>query len=203
MYHLNFWQGRFIKSEENGCGKSTLINFILGLYETHGEVCFNGIPIDSLDMRTMRQKVISIVEQEPPLIFRAVSENIVTSDVENSELMRRIHETGLDDFIGNLDIISDRNIFDGVTNFSGGEKQKVAILRALLKDFRILILDEPVSALDSQSCKQLKNFLTRMKHERIIIIVDHQSAFSDIVDVNYTICSGKIIRSYSFEQEIR
>ena len=154
-------------------------------------------------MRTMRQKVISIVEQEPPLIFRAVSENIVTSDVENSELMRRIHETGLDDFIGNLDIISDRNIFDGVTNFSGGEKQKVAILRALLKDFRILILDEPVSALDSQSCKQLKNFLTRMKHERIIIIVDHQSAFSDIVDVNYTICSGKIIRSYSFEQEIR
>ena len=61
---------------ENGCGKSTLIDILLGLYKTQGKVSFNGVPIESLNMFSIRQNIISIVEQEPLLVFTTVSENI-------------------------------------------------------------------------------------------------------------------------------
>lgn len=190
---LQFTAGKIYQIKgENGCGKSTLLNLLMGLFETSGQICFNGTPINLMNMLLIRQKIISIVEQEPPLVFENIIENIMSEDICSTELIEKIHEADLDTFVGNLDLLSNRNLFDGTNSLSGGEKQKVAILRALLKDSQVLIFDEPTSALDSQSCEQLKKILKKLKHNRIIILVDHQSAFSDIVDVSYCLHSGII-----------
>ena len=191
---ISFMSGKIYQIKgENGCGKSTFLNLLTGLYETNGEICFNGISINLLDMLSMRRKKLSIVEQEPPLIFGSVSENIVDKETDKTELYKRIHEMQLDLFIGNLDILSNRSLIDGSQSLSGGEKQKAAIVKALLRDSDILILDEPTSALDTQSCNQLKEILNKYKENRIIILVDHQPIFSDIVDESYNFCLGKIL----------
>lgn len=190
---LEFVAGKIYQIKgENGCGKSTLLNLLLGLYETHGEVCYNGIPISQLNMFTVRQKMISIVEQEPPLVFGSVSENIIDGGMDQHYLTKRIHSSDLNFLSGNIDLISNRSLIDGASSLSGGEKQKVAILRALLKESNVLILDEPTSALDSQSCNQLKEILRGLKQNRIIILIDHQSVFSEIVDVIYHLQLGKV-----------
>lgn len=191
---ISFMSGKIYQIKgENGCGKSTFLNLLTGLYETNGEICFNGISINLLDMLSIRRKKLSIVEQEPPLIFGSVSENIVDKETDKDALYKIIHEMQLDSFIGNLNILSNRSLIDGSRSLSGGEKQKAAIVKALLRDSDILILDEPTSALDTQSCNQLKEILNRYKENRIIILVDHQPIFSDIVDESYIFCLGKIL----------
>lgn len=190
---IDFVPGKMYQIKgENGCGKSTFLNLLFGLYETSGEVCFNGIPINSLNMLSIRQKLISIVEQEPPLVFESISENIIDDDSDKCKLFEKIHEARLDLFVGNIDLITDRNFIDGTSNLSGGEKQKIAIVRALLKESKVLILDEPTSALDSQSCDQLKEVLSKFKDDRIIILIDHRSVFADIVDESYNINTGTV-----------
>lgn len=177
---------------ENGCGKSTLLCLLLGLYESTGKIYFDKTPIDLLDMFLLRQKNISIVEQEPPLIFGNIFENITDGCMDDFELSQRMQQPDLKAFVGGSSLLTDRRLFDGASSLSGGEKQKVAILRALLKDPQVLILDEPTSALDLRSCEQLKKILKRLKQDRIIILVDHQSVFSDIVDVSYNLHMGTI-----------
>lgn len=190
---INFVRGKIYQLKgENGCGKSTFLNLLLGLYETNGEICFNGVPVNLLNMLSIRQKMISIVEQEPPLVFENVSENIIDDGTDKHKLSKRICRVGLELFVGNMDLMTNRSFADGSNNLSGGEKQKAAIVRALLKDSEVLIFDEPASALDSHSCDRLKEILNKLKEDRIIVLVDHQSVFSDIVDESYYLCSGKV-----------
>lgn len=121
---IDFVPGKIYQIKgENGCGKSTFLNLLFGLYETSGEVCFNGIPINSLNMLSIRQKLISIVEQEPPLVYESISENIIDDDSDKCKLFEKIHEARLDLFVGNIDLITNRNFIDGTSNLSGGEKQ--------------------------------------------------------------------------------
>lgn len=190
---LDFSTGKIYQIKgENGCGKSTLLNLLLGLYEADGRICYNGIPINQLNMLMIRQNLISVVEQEPPLVFGTVSENISEEFNDKNELLEKICLFDLASFIGSIDLETNRHLADGMNTLSGGEKQKIAILRALLKKSDILIFDEPVSALDYQSCNWLKETLKELKQNRIIILIEHQSIFSDIIDVTYNLHRGKV-----------
>lgn len=190
---LKFESGKIYQlSGENGCGKSTLLNLLLGLYATNGKVCYDGIQLEKFDKDFMRQKLISVIEQEPPLVFDHVSENIVSKKTSRKEMVNKICSNNFETFVGNLDLFTDRNLSDGTIGLSEGEKQKVAILRALLKDSDVLVFDEPTSALDSRNCAELREILKRIKENKIIILVDHQSTFSDIVDVKYRFYAGNI-----------
>lgn len=160
---------------KNGEGKTTLIDLILGLdYTFDGSITYNGMRIEHLDMMTLRNQRISVVMQEPKLDHISVYDNL-TRGIDNYTLEETdtlIKTFGLSNFID----------LDTSLSLSGGEKQKVAIVRGLLKNPSLLIMDEPVSALDHSSIKVLKQELLKRKPNTMIILISHNDVLYDIVD---------------------
>ncbi|MFW6319615.1 MAG: ATP-binding cassette domain-containing protein [Bacillota bacterium] len=160
---------------KNGEGKTTLIDLILGLdYRFDGIIKYNDMRIEKIDMIALRNHQISVVMQEPRLDRLSVYDNL-TKGLDNytiEEVTNLIEIFGLSELM-NLDTSQ---------SLSGGEKQKVAIVRGLLKQPSLLIMDEPVSALDNTSITVLKQQLLKRKTSTIIILISHNDVLFDIVD---------------------
>ena len=163
----------------NGSGKSTFISLILGLYDDEHDGCisYNGIDIRNIDMVSARKRHIALAEQEPQLVNDTVVYNILTvlgnpsaASIEPSN--RLVKLLGMEELIEKG--ISGYKINDKNTNISGGEKQKIAILRTLLKDSSFMIFDEPTSALDAKTASNFMEYLKSIKNGKIIIIVSHE-----------------------------
>jgi len=173
---------------ENGTGKSSLINIITGLYNGvyDGNIKYNEINILDLNMYEVRKDSIGIVEQEPILLKDSIINNI-TYNLNNYDpklLKTLVSKIKLDKFVSKLDDGLDTNISERSCNVSGGEKQKISIIRTLLKNPDVIILDEVNSALDSDSTYQLNLILKKEKENKIIILISHSNVFDDIVDFN-------------------
>lgn len=163
----------------NGSGKSTLLNLINGLYidDLVGAINYDNISIKDLDMYYMRQNIIGVTEQEPLLLKGTIKDNLILNNNNvDFELLENL-----------IDCFGIRNIIDNVldeknSTVSGGEKQKISLIRLLLKQPQILILDEPTSALDKDSIEEFKKIVISLKLEKIIIIVTHDKEIIDISD---------------------
>ena len=155
---------------KNGKGKSTLLNAILNIYagEHSGEVQYDGIPVNELDMLTIRRKHISYLEQNPVQFNMPVKDYLTFGIDDYSEeiLQNLIH-------CFKIEYLMDSRMNDSGTTFSGGEKQKLALIRTLSKKSSIILLDEPTSALDQESISLLINSLNKIKKDMIIILVSH------------------------------
>ena len=164
---------------ENGSGKSTLINLLLGLnpYEYSGEIFYNDINIKNLDMNRIRLHNISVIEQFPYIFDGTVSENIFLGPEYDTNY---IH-----DFF-NLPSLKtlkmDQTIYKDGHTLSGGEKQKIALLRLFAKNTELLVLDEPTNFLDTSTVKFLKKYLISQKSNKIIIISSHNKEMKEIFD---------------------
>ena len=166
----------------NGKGKSTLVDIILGLQAGSftGHVFYNGVPMEAINMYAVRNRLIGVSEQEPTLLSDTLSYNL---DLDKEGLaagqMDKVNNLvrmlGLSECFKSLPY--DAIINENAANISGGEKQKISILRALLKNPDVLVLDEPTSALDAASCAALKTYLQALKHYKIIIVVTHDKTF--------------------------
>ena len=171
---------------ENGAGKSTLLDLILGINinEYTGEIEYNGKSIKELDMRELRRNNIGVVEQEPVLMADSIRYNIVYNSKERSEqeLKQCIESVNLDDYINETDKGLETVINSESTNLSGGQKQKIALARAIYKDASLLILDEPTSALDMRTKEKLAELLKTIKEGKIIIMITHDKEFKSIAD---------------------
>ncbi|MBR5714741.1 MAG: ABC transporter ATP-binding protein [Clostridia bacterium] len=172
---------------ENGAGKSTFINLLLGMFidEYSGKVLYNGIPMESIDMRRLRRELVGISEQEPMLIEETLRFNLTldeSREPDEKEFRRLAHMLDLDDFLSFLPDGIDTVINEGSTNLSGGEKQKLSIIRALLKKPKLLVLDEPTSALDVQSRRSLINYLKGRQKDMIVVISTHDSELLEVCD---------------------
>ena len=171
---------------ENGCGKTTLLNIITGLYNGKftSNILFDGKKMDELDIKHYRKNVLGVSEQTPYLISDTILTNITLEHQEECYKKRAIflmEYFGLNKRFENLE--ADKFLVEDVgNNLSGGERQKIAIIRALIKDASILILDEPSSALDVESTITLCKILNSIKKDKIIIIVTHDKNFSCISD---------------------
>ncbi|MCL2249529.1 MAG: ABC transporter ATP-binding protein/permease [Oscillospiraceae bacterium] len=161
----------------NGSGKSTLINLILGLYidETNGGIAYDNINIRDIDMVSVRRNLISFAEQEPSLINGTIRYNLIFDDDDGELDYYRLEKYSeildMKEFIDTKTInyvVSEKS-----NNTSGGEKQKISILKVLYRDTPIMIFDEPTSALDSVSSKRLIDYLNQIKKDKIIIIITH------------------------------
>lgn len=170
----------------NGAGKSTLINIISGLYDTveSGRVRYNGIDLNEVDMYSVRKNLIGIVEQEPMLLKDTILNNMTynSSEYNINYLASLIKKLGLESFIEKQDIGLNSNIENDACNISGGEKQKISLIRSLIKDPHVLILDEVNSALDVDAIHRLVKVMEEIKKNKIIIIIAHNSIFDSIVD---------------------
>ncbi len=157
-----------------------------------GEVFYNGKRISLLDMREVRRRYIGISEQEPMLLPDTLRYNITLD--EQAELdEERFYELcsclGLEEFIDSLPNGLDTVINEKSSNLSGGEKQKIALLRTLMKSPDVLILDEPTSALDRASRKRLREYLKSLAKEKIIIISTHDKEFIEFCDEEVCVTS--------------
>ncbi|WP_242948036.1 ABC transporter ATP-binding protein [Clostridium baratii] len=163
----------------NGSGKSTIFNIILGLFTpTSGQIYFNDININDLDIKHIRKNLISLVEQEPIIIDDNIFNNIkLDTNIKNSDINYLIKKFNLKNIVKK----SSNKIIDRDT-ISGGEKQKIALIRSLLKNSDVLLLDEFYSALDTKSKLKIKSRLLKEKEKRIIIMITHNNNFDDISD---------------------
>ncbi|GAB6107766.1 ATP-binding cassette domain-containing protein [Fusibacter bizertensis] len=187
---FNNYNGLFTKGNiycvmgENGSGKSTLINLLLGLYKDYdGCILLDNCDIRDLDMYKIRKKYIAVVEQEPNLFGKTVKDNLIFG-LETQVLEEKIIEYAqflkIHDFIEHLE--SGYDTFVSEDTLSGGQKQKIALVRSLIKEPAVLILDEPTSALDEESTIKLFQLLKTNKTNRITIVITHDEAFAKIAD---------------------
>jgi ATP-binding cassette subfamily C protein len=173
----------------NGSGKSTLTNLIMGLYinEKEGNIYFDNNDISQLNLYHLRKELIGISEQEPMLINESIKYNLLNPDIDTELINKYIDILGLDEYIKRQPMGLNTIIYEKNSNISGGEKQKISILRVLLKDPKIMIFDEPTSALDLNSSQKFINYLSSIKDNKIILLITHDKDIQSLCDVIYNL----------------
>lgn len=183
----------------SGSGKSTIVNLMRRYYDaTEGEILIDGEPLKELDLHWLRSQ-IGNVEQKIELFDRSIRDNIlfgIPSGVEVSEekLQKAVEDASLTDFVVKLkDHGLDTVIGEGGIKVSGGERQRIGIARALIKDPKILIFDEATSALDSINEKLIHDAINRSAAGRTTIIIAHRLSTVMDADIIFVVSEGKIV----------
>jgi len=180
-----------------GSGKTTLVNLLPRFYDyTTGSVLLDGIELNRYPRRYLRQH-IGIVEQEPFLFSRSIRENItygVGRDVPQEEIEAAARAAAVHDVIltfekGYGTLVGER----GVT-LSGGQKQRVAIARTLLKNPRILILDDSTSSVDTETEAEIRDALQNLMKDRTTFVIAHRIQSIMNADLILVMDNGKIVQ---------
>lgn len=156
-----------------GCGKSTLVNLIPRFYDIDdGKILINDINIKDFDLKNLRD-LIGMVLQENRLFKGTIRENILwgRKDATEEELIKALETSQINDYILTLDDKYDSVVEQRGANFSGGQKQRLCIARALIKKPQILILDDSVSALDATTEMNLTKALNKEFKKMIVFTV--------------------------------
>ncbi|HPQ39147.1 MAG TPA: ABC transporter ATP-binding protein [bacterium] len=160
----------------SGIGKSTLISLILGFYlPSHGEVLIDGRPVHTYNLSRLRRR-IGVVPQQTGLFRTTIRENIRLGrpDAPAGAEDVAAEKACLGSLIRELPRGMDTMLAEGGSNLSEGQRQRIAIARALLIDPDILILDEPFSALDRENAETILSNILDHCREKTVIIVSHQ-----------------------------
>ncbi len=183
-YSFNKGNVYWIKGN-NGAGKSTLISLILGLYEEkyEGNILYDCKDIRFLNMNSIRKNLIGFVEQNPTLIEDTIINNVTFSlNYDVDALNNYIKLVGLENFIHSEEGKLNQVINENSTNISGGEKQKLSIIRELIKNPSLLIFDEPTSSMDKESKIEFYKYIQELKTGRIVIVISHDNEINEIAD---------------------
>lgn len=154
----------------NGMGKSTLINLICGIFQDYtGHISYNNLPIEELNLYEIRKKVFGVAEQNQ-IQFRT---DLITSiKFGNNEP----DESLLSGMLKGFHLVDKIELESKDSDLSGGELQKSSIIRALLKDPQVLILDEPTSMMDKNGYNYLISIINEIKTNKIIILITHDNS---------------------------
>lgn len=172
---------------ESGCGKSTLIKLLLGFYQKiNGSVKLYGRELQEYSLAQLRQ-IITYIPQRNYLFEGTIRENIMIGGIgrepiAENEMIHAAKMAYADEFIRTLPQGYDTPIVAGGNNLSVGQKQRIAIARAFLKDSPILLLDEPSSALDVHSEKMINQALGELMKDKVVIMVSHRRDAFDTFD---------------------
>ncbi|CAF1257081.1 unnamed protein product [Adineta steineri] len=185
----------------SGCGKSTCISLLLRYYEPLlGRVTINGRPITDFNIKQFRQN-IGIVSQEPILFGMNIYENIRLGKLNatRAEIEEAARQANAHNFIMKLPNKYETLVGERGVQLSGGEKQRIALARALVKQPSILLLDEATSALDNVSEKIVQEALDRACKNRTTIIVAHRLTTIQNADKIYVLDKGNVIEEGTHE----
>jgi len=162
---------------ETGSGKTTLVNLLPGFYsKDEGELIIDGIPIEGYSRHFLRSN-IGIVEQEPFLFSTTIKENItygVKREVSDSDIFAAAEAASIHDSIKSFPEGYDTIVGEKGVTLSGGQKQRIAIARTILKDPKILILDDSTSAVDAETEDQIRVALNNLMIGRTTFIIAHR-----------------------------
>jgi len=185
-----------------GSGKTTLVNLLPRFYEyTHGKIELDGVPLQRYPRRYLRQQ-IGIVEQEPFLFSRSIRENIsygVGRDVDMVEIEAAARAAAIHDVILSFPQGYDTIVGEKGVTLSGGQKQRVAIARTLLKNPRILILDDSTSSVDTETEAEIRAAMETLMKNRTTFIIAHRIQSIMNADLILVMDQGRIIQNGQHE----
>ncbi len=185
----------------SGSGKSTLVKLLVGLYTpAAGELKYNGIDSTRINKTDLRSR-LGLVSQESQLFSGTLRENLlfVKPSASDEEMITALHKAAADSLLQRANKGLDTQIGEGGIKVSGGEKQRISIARALLRDPHLLVFDEATSALDSLTEKEITQTVREIstQRDRINIIIAHRLSTIMHADRIYVLEKGKMTESGS------
>ncbi|XP_071320644.1 bile salt export pump-like [Trachinotus anak] len=181
----------------SGCGKSTSVQLLERFYDPdHGRVLIDGHDSTHVNVPFLRSK-IGIVSQEPVLFDCSIMENIKYGDnsreISMNEVIAAAKKAQLHDFVMSLPEKYDTNVGAQGSQLSRGQKQRIAIARAIIRDPKILLLDEATSALDTESEKTVQEALDKAREGRTCIVIAHRLSTIQNSDIIAVMSRGFVI----------
>ncbi len=180
----------------SGSGKSTIAALICRFYDPEsGIVKFDGIDLKDIELESLKNS-ISVVSQQPQVFSISIGDNIryAKLDATEEEVLQAAKAANLYEFIQTLPEKFDSLIGDKGIQLSGGEKQRLAIARAVLKNPRLLILDEATSALDSQNEIMVQQSLNNLMKDRTTVVIAHRISTVQDAEQVVVIRNGSVIQ---------
>jgi ATP-binding cassette subfamily C protein LapB len=188
-----------------GSGKTTLERLIMGLYlPTQGYIRIDETDISQLHHVDLRRN-IGCVPQDTQLFFGSIRDNITLGQtiVDDREVMEAAQRAGVTAFTQQDPAGLERQVGESGQMLSGGQRQSVAIARALLGRPPILIMDEPTSAMDNRSEMHIKTQLRQLKDDETLLLITHKTSMLDVVDRLIVMEKGAIIADGPKEQVLK
>uniref|UniRef100_A0AAX7URM8 Bile salt export pump n=1 Tax=Astatotilapia calliptera TaxID=8154 RepID=A0AAX7URM8_ASTCA len=188
----------------SGCGKSTSVQLLERFYDpNHGKVLIDGHDTTRVNVSFLRSK-IGIVSQEPILFDCSIAENIKYGDnlreISMNEVISAAKKAQLHDFVMALPEKYDTNVGSQGSQLSRGQKQRIAIARAIIRDPKILLLDEATSALDTESEKTVQEALDKARQGRTCIVIAHRLSTIQNSDIIAVMSRGIVIEKGAHDQ---
>lgn len=189
----------------SGVGKTTLLNLLPRFYDpTDGQIRLGDHDIRDLRLRDVRSHV-ALVLQENPILPATVAENIAYGrpDATDAEIRWAAELAGASAFIEKMAAGYATPVSENGSNLSSGQRQRIAIARALLTESPILVLDEPTSALDADHERQITQTLLSLKGKRTIVVVSHR--LSTVLDSDrlYVMDAGRVVEEGTHADLVR
>ena len=173
LHHFSFeaQKGkRYLIKGPSGCGKTTAVNLLLRYFDVSGgSIQIDGVPISDY---SSTYDCITVVRQEAVLVHDSLRNNLTMyQEISDDTLIEMLNSLGLNEF-ANKDAL-DQEITEHGANLSGGEKKRICLARALLRDTSVLILDEPLANLDDATAGKIEDLLLSIKG-KLMLVVSHQ-----------------------------
>jgi len=168
----------------SGSGKSTLLMLLLRIIEPQsGRLCVEGLPYRSIRLASLRQ-TFAVMLQESHVFAGTIRQCLDPAgrQLPDAALWQSLERVALEDFVSGLPGGLDGQLGEAAANLSGGQRARLCLARALLQDGPILLLDEPLANVDSQSQQVIVEALRDTRGRRTCIAVSHQTALNDIAD---------------------
>lgn len=185
----------------SGGGKSTLVKLIPRFYDvSQGAIFLDGIDVRRIPLTTLRQNM-SLVLQESLLFEGTIRENIALgrAGASNEEIVEAAMKASIHETIMSLPDGYETKVRESGSNFSGGQRQRLAIARAILRDAPILILDEPTASLDVEAEGQVTRALDQLIARRTVLLISHRLSTLGNVDEIIVLKEGEIAERGTFE----
>lgn len=180
---------------ESGAGKTTLFSLLERFYIVDsGDIFYNGRSIYSHELSKWREK-IAYVSQDTPIMEGSIKDNLVygiKKDISDSIIFDALKSADLDSFVSSLPQGLDTEVGEKGIRLSGGQKQRIAIARAIIRDPKILLLDEATAHLDSQSEALVQEAFNNLMRDRTTIIIAHRLSTIKDADCIVVIQEGKV-----------
>ncbi len=178
---------------QNGSGKSTILNLLLRFYEPKaGQILADGVDVQDIPLEEYRG-LFSVVSQEPYLFLGNILENVdLQGDADPDQLGAALRASGVESYLPRLPEKERTQIGRNGARLSGGEKQKLAVARALLKDAPVVILDEATSGFDVESDAYLHEVILHQMQGKTVIMITHHYHNLEGMDQVWRLEGGKV-----------
>ncbi len=178
-----------------GSGKTTIEKMILGLYQPEsGAVRIDGVDIRQINPSDLRHN-IGCALQDSTLMYGTLKENVAlgVSYMDDSAILRAAEVSGVKEFADRHPSGMDMQVGERGSNLSGGQRQSVALARAMLTDAPIIVLDEPCSSMDNTTETRLRDNLRQYCASKTLLLVTHKASMLDLVDRLVVMDQGRIV----------